>query len=65
MHRIKRLSFSLLCFIISYLGYTFVSGTNVDWIYIGIFVGVNLTLMVLVTLIAKGRIGEKLKSKNE
>lgn len=61
MQLIKRLTSSFLGLIAGIFIFYFVTGENVDWMLVGLLVGINLFVMVIVN----GKLGKKLKSKNK
>ncbi|TCJ02213.1 hypothetical protein [Cytobacillus praedii] len=61
MQLIKHLTFSFLGGVTGLLIYYFATGKDINWTSDGIFFAV----IVLITLIAKGKLGKKLNSKNK
>ena len=62
---IKRLSSNLLGLLIGIVTYYLFTGKSVDWMLIAFLFGVNLIVMILITLLGNGRLGKKLKTKNK
>ncbi|WP_313803696.1 hypothetical protein [Cytobacillus sp.] len=65
MKFIKQLSSSVLGAVIGLFIYYFVTGEKIDWMLVGLLAGTNLIVAVIVTIIANGKLGNKLKSKNK
>lgn len=65
MKFIKQLSSSVIGVVIGLIIYYCVTGEKVDWMLVGLLAGTNLIVTVIVTIIANGKLGNKLKSKNK
>lgn len=62
MRLIKNLTSTLLGLTIGYIIVYFLFGeSSIDWVLVGFLVGINLIVMLL----ANGKLGKKLKSKNK